>query len=157
MKLDLTLKNKEYVSRLFRSVADQALADGHQFQFNWSESMIQQALDQYLFFADRSDSAMSAFICFQSIDQDFEILALGCDPLFRGQNRMKELLTAFLTSARAAGAAVFLEVHERNQVAVNLYKTVGFRQIHIRRAYYKDGANALVLKYSADETTLESI
>ena len=88
MKLELTLENKEYLRRLFRSVADQALADGHQFQFHWPDSMIQQALDQYLFFTDSPDSEMSVFICFQSIDRDFEILALGCDPLFRGQNRI---------------------------------------------------------------------
>ncbi len=38
----------------------------------------------------------------------------------------------------------FLEVRESNIPAINLYKSLGFKQISIRKKYYFDGENALV-------------
>lgn len=40
---------------------------------------------------------------------------------------------------------IFLEVRERNESAINLYKKNGFNQISIRKKYYEDGENALIL------------
>ncbi len=39
---------------------------------------------------------------------------------------------------------IFLEVRESNENATNLYKKNGFKQISIRKKYYKDGENALI-------------
>lgn len=38
----------------------------------------------------------------------------------------------------------FLEVRESNIPAINLYKSLSFKQISIRKKYYFDGENALV-------------
>jgi len=43
---------------------------------------------------------------------------------------------------------VFLEVRENNFSAISLYKKIGFKEINIRKNYYKDtGENALIMSY----------
>lgn len=50
----------------------------------------------------------------------------------------RRLLNAMLVKAEDAGATrVFLEVRPSNEVALRLYRSVGFEQIGIRPAYYQ--------------------
>lgn len=39
---------------------------------------------------------------------------------------------------------IMLEVSDINTPAINLYKSVGFKQIYIREKYYEDNSNALI-------------
>ena len=39
-----------------------------------------------------------------------------------------------------------LEVSDRNNSAINLYKSVGFKQIFLREKYYEDMSNALIFE-----------
>jgi [ribosomal protein S18]-alanine N-acetyltransferase len=39
----------------------------------------------------------------------------------------------------------YLEVRESNQAAIHLYKKFGFEILYLRKAYYPDGENALVM------------
>lgn len=41
---------------------------------------------------------------------------------------------------------VFLEVNENNKAAINLYKKFGFEQISIRKKYYNNKDNALIMR-----------
>lgn len=41
---------------------------------------------------------------------------------------------------------VILEVNENNSGAINFYKKHGFKEISIRKNYYKDGANAIIME-----------
>jgi [ribosomal protein S18]-alanine N-acetyltransferase len=57
------------------------------------------------------------------------------------------LLDAVVTRARERGCTeALLEVSEANQVAVAMYETAGFAPLARRRRYYRDGADALVLR-----------
>ncbi|GHT05471.1 hypothetical protein AGMMS5026_03440 [Endomicrobiia bacterium] len=40
---------------------------------------------------------------------------------------------------------IFLEVHQSNNAAINLYKSFGFKEIGVRKKYYKN-EDALVLR-----------
>jgi ribosomal-protein-alanine N-acetyltransferase len=44
---------------------------------------------------------------------------------------------------KAGGALVVLEVRASNVAAKTLYLSLGFEEIHVRRAYYRDGEDAL--------------
>lgn len=46
----------------------------------------------------------------------------------------------------APGSRMLLEVSARNQAAVALYRRLGFVEIDRRRAYYRDGSDALVMQ-----------
>lgn len=75
-----------------------------------------------------------------------EILALAVAPEGRRQGRGARLLAAAEAEAVRRGAeAIYLEVAESNAPARALYERAGYREVGRRRAYYRDGGDALVL------------
>jgi [ribosomal protein S18]-alanine N-acetyltransferase len=66
----------------------------------------------------------------------------------RGHGVGRQLMNALLAEARRRGARTCaLEVRADNTVAQQLYASLGFRRIGIRRGYYQpSGADALVLQ-----------
>jgi ribosomal-protein-alanine N-acetyltransferase len=55
----------------------------------------------------------------------------------QGQGHGRALLAHLLDRARALGAElVFLEVRPSNLAAINLYESMGFNEIAVRRNYY---------------------
>lgn len=75
-----------------------------------------------------------------------EILTLAVAPAARRGGRAAALLAAAERQAAAAGArTMYLEVAENNAPARALYAGAGYAPVGRRRAYYADGADALVL------------
>ncbi|MCW2749201.1 MAG: rimI [Aeromicrobium sp.] len=73
-------------------------------------------------------------------------------PPSRGQGLARELLTDLIDRARDLGAArMLLEVAADNTAAIGLYESFGFETISIRKAYYPDGADALVMEITIEE------
>jgi ribosomal-protein-alanine acetyltransferase len=59
------------------------------------------------------------------------------------------LMTQLIAEARTRGAEeVFLEVRADNDSAQNLYRSLGFEQLAVRKGYYKGGVDALVMRLS---------
>lgn len=60
----------------------------------------------------------------------------------------RTLMNALIAEARSRGAAeVFLEVRADNPGAEQLYRSLGFEQIAVRKKYYQpDGVDALVMR-----------
>ena len=48
---------------------------------------------------------------------------------------------------------ITLEVKETNEKGINFYKKNNFTQINVRKHYYKDDTNALVMMKVLDENT----
>ena len=46
---------------------------------------------------------------------------------------------------------ITLEVNKNNYKAINLYKKYGFIEVGIRKAYYSDGEDALLMVYSLNK------
>jgi ribosomal-protein-alanine N-acetyltransferase len=79
-----------------------------------------------------------------------EILTLATMEHARRQGIARRVLAAGLDWAEAAGAMrVFLEVSEGNAPARALYAAAGFTACGVRRRYYADGSDALVLQLTA--------
>jgi ribosomal-protein-alanine N-acetyltransferase len=75
-----------------------------------------------------------------------EILTLGVAPAARRRGLGRALVEAGCAAVREAGAGkVFLEVAAGNAAARALYAGCGFLAIGVRRRYYADGADALML------------
>lgn len=75
-----------------------------------------------------------------------ELLTIGVCPAHRGRLLGRGMLDAVCDLARARGAArMVLEVASGNQAALALYQGRGFTRLGIRRRYYPNGDDALVL------------
>lgn len=82
-----------------------------------------------------------------------EILRIGVPPGLRRGGRGARLIALFMEkigqeSQKKAGGdwKIMLEVSETNTEGRALYRATGFREIHRRRNYYPDGADALILE-----------
>ena len=86
-----------------------------------------------------------AFAALRHTGDDAEVLTIGTTTPQQGDGL--SLMRAILTVATAAGAQrLFLEVSTANKAALRLYKTCGFDTEGRRKAYYRDGSDALVLR-----------
>ncbi len=77
-----------------------------------------------------------------------EILRIAVRPEARQKGLAGRLLSLAEQEARARapGTRFLLEVAESNAAARALYARAGYREIHRRRNYYRDGTDALILE-----------
>ncbi len=92
------------------------------------------------------------FILSRAVGEEAEILTLAVAPVARRQGVGTALLAAALNQAAMSGAReIFLEVSRDNIGAFALYAAAGFEQVGLRRRYYSDGSDALVLRRGLSE------
>ncbi len=76
-----------------------------------------------------------------------EVLTIAVLPSERQRGLGRLLLTAAMeTAARSGAETMFLEVSTVNIAARGLYDSAGFTPAGLRRRYYADGSDALVLR-----------
>jgi ribosomal-protein-alanine N-acetyltransferase len=89
---------------------------------------------------------LDAFLMARVVADETEILSLAVRPDARRRGLASGLLAQAAEQAGAMGAIrMFLEVAATNLPARNLYEKHGFREVGVRKAYYEDGGDALVL------------
>ena len=91
------------------------------------------------------DDGLLAVACGWLVVDELHITVVAVDPARRRQGLGQRLLEALLGQARAAGARhATLEVAAGNSAALALYGRLGFATAGIRRAYYRNGDDALI-------------
>jgi ribosomal-protein-alanine N-acetyltransferase len=79
---------------------------------------------------------------------EYEVHTIGVDPEYQGQGVGRRLLEELLKFADRG--VVYLEVRTDNEVAIALYRSVGFDEIGLRRHYYRvSGADAYTMRREA--------
>jgi ribosomal-protein-alanine N-acetyltransferase len=87
------------------------------------------------------------FVLARVAADEAEILTLAVVPSARRQGLARQLLLGAIARAVQLGAAaILLEVAEANTAARALYAGLGFTQVGLRRGYYAQGMDALVLR-----------
>ena len=87
------------------------------------------------------------FALWRPLGDEAEILTIGVSPEARRLGGARALLSEIVAAAAAADAnALFLEVADTNIAAVSLYVEAGFERVGRRKAYYRDGRDALVMR-----------
>lgn len=91
------------------------------------------------------DGRVAGFLVSRAIDAaEWELLNLAVAPEFRRRGVARALLEALRSASRGA---IFLEVRESNEAARNLYKSLGFQEVGVRRQYYeRSPESAIVMK-----------
>ena len=145
--MELVHFTKADVSSVYQVYA-QAMLQGQGAARLWSENEWQKI---YLIAScvgrrEAGTGRPQAFILFQKLPQAWEILHLATHPDWWRQNLMEELLREWLSS-RPQDKPVWLEVHEGNHPARQLYEKIGFKGTGRRPGYYSDGGAAILFSY----------
>ena len=80
--------------------------------------------------------------------EESHLLNIGLTSLKRGRGLGRELLEKMIMAAEVMGSKkIFLEVRISNVIAIDLYKASGFKEIGLRKKYYrlKEGREDAIL------------
>lgn len=115
------------------------------FDRGWDEDALAGLLTTFNVFGLIIDG--SGFILCRAVADEAEILTLAVVPQARRQGAGRALVAAAEPIAMQRGAeTLFLEVSSANPAALALYAAAGFEPAGLRKAYYENGADALVMR-----------
>jgi len=93
------------------------------------------------------DGAIAGYLCWWLIAGEMEIQNVATDPGWQRRGIGRALVVQALAAGRAAGATrALLEVRVGNAGAIALYRSFGFTDSGIRKRYYADGEDALLME-----------
>ena len=115
----------------------------------WTENLL-----KYLFNNSNTDSAwifevgkkMVGFLIEQRCLNEISILNFTVDKEYRNNGFGKKMIRQYLNII-PINSILFLEVNKNNYVARKIYTDFNFKEIYQRKNYYKNGEDALILKY----------
>lgn len=135
---------------IFRVVQAVIRGQGLKAEFYWPDGMLSEELEVTEAVGLFKGRVLAGLVLYRVLPMAWEISMVATDPQFRRQGLM-EVLISHLINARGQGEGeakeLWLEVHEANSGAQNLYEKLGFRRIGVRNRYYKDGGTALLYSY----------
>ncbi|MEQ1930090.1 MAG: GNAT family N-acetyltransferase [Parvularculaceae bacterium] len=119
--------------------------------FSWGEQALRHGFSEPLLsalVATRAGAeAPDGFTLWRTLGDEAEILSIGVRPGARRLGGAQAMMVAALEDARAEGLrAMFLEVDAENEAARGLYEKLGYYLVGRRRAYYRNGHDAHVLR-----------
>lgn len=116
----------------------------------WSDNSITESLGApgvEVLFGGAERGLAQGFVIWRVLPGEAEILSIGVEAPARRSGLGRRLLEAANGAARRGGAAaMFLEVEAGNAAAIDLYRTEGFEEVGVRPAYYRHGADALIMR-----------
>ena len=117
--------------------------------YNWTKSMFLEELEnknssfKILFL----NNTIAGYIIYHIVLDEAEILNIVIDNTYKRKNLGKYLLEQTINEISKQNIkTILLEVGEKNIPAINLYLKFGFEQYHIRKNYYKNGENAILMR-----------
>lgn len=90
-----------------------------------------------------------------SVADTADVQTIAVAPAYEGRGYGRALLDFLAREAVARGAEqILLEVRADNPRAQDLYLKNGYQQIHVRRRYYNDGVDALIMRRDLTHQTV---
>ena len=117
--------------------------------YPWSEEIFRDEMttDHSRIWVCVEGDEIAGFLCWWTISGEIEIQDVATALRYRRQGVGRCLVAAVLTAARAEGISrALLEVRVGNLSAIHLYREFGFTDCGIRRCYYPDGEDALLME-----------
>jgi ribosomal-protein-alanine N-acetyltransferase len=113
----------------------------------WAELAGVPARRCYLVLRDEDEQQVLGYAGLGVGDEVADVMTVAVHPSARRRGLGTVLVQALLDAARRQDAReVVLEVRVDNQPARALYARLGFERLGLRRRYYPDGADGLVLR-----------
>ena len=134
------------------SILNMALVEGEP---NWSAAVLKDSLGRgYLALVachDGVEGKVMAYGVASYLFDQGDVQNVVVAPSWRGRGLGRKVLRSLIDAAALEGVeTLFLEVRCSNQVAINLYQSMGFQRIQKRRGYYPgvDGVREDALVFS---------
>jgi [ribosomal protein S18]-alanine N-acetyltransferase len=118
------------------------------FSHPWTEAMLLAELDNPQASIDLlwQGESLAAYLCSWFVCGELHILNLVTAPQYRRRGLARCLLDHVVARCRPDGLEqVLLEVRIGNQAAIALYEYYGFSREGVRKRYYPDGEDALLM------------
>lgn len=119
---------------------------------SWTFQMFASSFEQPGFFCELCEAEydgqkkLAAYGCVQCVEDTADLMTIAVAPEYRGRGLGRVMLRRLVGGARRRGAKkLFLEVRVSNDVAKRLYLNEGFERISVRKKYYPDGEDAVVM------------
>lgn len=129
--------------------------DQASFSHPWAPHVMREAVEkaqngEYIALIAENEDELCGFVIAWTVRDEGEIATIAVDAKWRGQGLGKRLLEAALHEAARRGAeAMFLEVRPGNADARHLYESCGFATVGLRKKYYSNGDDAIIMKWEA--------
>lgn len=116
---------------------------------SWGEKSVRESFDAKgvtVLLGGETEALLQGFALWRDLAGEAELLTIGVLPSVRGKGLGGALMSAIFDGARTVGCSrIFLEVDEGNAAARALYRRFGFAKDGVRKAYYRDGADAILM------------
>ena len=114
----------------------------------WTEKSyreeVQNQLSRYIIL--EIDDKIIGFVGIWCVVDEAQIMNIGIDPRFQSQGYGKKLMQEIFSIAREEGCLTMtLEVKTSNRVARQMYQSMGFELIGIRKKYYPDNSDCMLM------------
>ena len=116
--------------------------------FDWTyDNFVSGLKSNNIFFKAVSEGEIVGFLIADDLIDSYNLLLIAVKEEFKNQNIATKLIKKLENIAKNKNIEkIWLEVKENNFPAINLYKKNDFKNIYLRRNYYKSGENALIFE-----------
>ena len=116
---------------------------GKQYDLDFENKFL---IDSYIIYLYVENNEVLGFLIIEETIDESGIVLLYVDKNSRRQKIASYLLDYFISDKTFTKARILLEVSNNNEAAINLYDKFGFKTINVRKKYYKDGSDALIME-----------
>ena len=116
----------------------------------WNVAMIKKLFIDSIFetvWVIENRKKIIGFLIEQRCDNEINLLNVAIDKPFQNKGIGKKLINHYLNLI-PVNSSVFLEVNKANIIARKIYADLNFKNIDMRKNYYNDGGDALIMKYT---------
>jgi [ribosomal protein S18]-alanine N-acetyltransferase len=142
---EITVLMPKHLGELVGLMEEVYRKSAHPMGGTWNRELLKQELEIGQGVGLTVDGfGLAAFVLFRLYDAHREITVLATHPDRQRRGDMKFLLS-YMLERKSPSERIWLEVHDRNQPALELYRVLGFQQVGRRAKYYRDGGDAVLL------------
>lgn len=116
---------------------------------DWTIQTIQDCIgDDYFQWVILENQYITGFVIIKNNHDCWEIMQLVVDKQYQRRGSATRLLKFVLAEAKKHGIThIQLDVRQSNTAAITLYQHGGFKKTGMRKKYYKNGEDAVLMDY----------
>ncbi len=148
-KLRVVTPSAHKINPIIRPMTDDDIDDVLDIVNNWSRNLFFEEINNPFSynFVLASNNIIVGYLNFWVVPDGIELNNIAIHENYRGKGYGKLLLQFLIECGKVfKSEKIFLEVKEDNLIAQKLYKKYGFKEIYIRKNYYSDNKDAIVME-----------